>query len=77
MKLGQWLSKFGLGRMKTSPEHKAELTLKNGSKVAVIGGGPAGSFFSYFLLDMAPELIWISRSMCTSRRITPSPDKRL
>ncbi|HEX9076336.1 MAG TPA: hypothetical protein VF932_11190, partial [Anaerolineae bacterium] len=27
--------------------------LKNGSRVAVIGGGPAGSFFSYFLLDMA------------------------
>lgn len=27
--------------------------LKSGSKVAVIGGGPAGSFFSYFLLNMA------------------------
>ena len=29
------------------------LTLESGSRVAVIGGGPAGSFFSYFLLDMA------------------------
>src|SRR5512141_406032 len=29
------------------------LTLDHGSRVAVIGGGPAGSFFSYFLLDMA------------------------
>jgi len=27
--------------------------LLSGSKVAVIGGGPAGSFFSYFLLTMA------------------------
>ena len=27
--------------------------LTSGSRVAVIGGGPAGSFFSYFLLDMA------------------------
>lgn len=29
------------------------LTLENGSRVAVIGGGPAGSFFSHFLLTMA------------------------
>src|SRR5512132_912074 len=29
------------------------LALDDGSRVAVIGGGPAGSFFSYFLLDMA------------------------
>ncbi|MGE5250374.1 MAG: cyclic nucleotide-binding domain-containing protein [Bacteroidota bacterium] len=27
--------------------------LRDGARVAVIGGGPAGSFFSYFLLDMA------------------------
>jgi flavin-dependent dehydrogenase len=30
-----------------------ELRLKDGSRIAVIGGGPAGSFFSYFLLSMA------------------------
>jgi flavin-dependent dehydrogenase len=30
--------------------------LKNGSKIAVIGGGPAGSFFSYFALDYAERL---------------------
>ncbi len=29
------------------------LKLQEGSRVAVIGGGPAGSFFSYFLLSMA------------------------
>jgi flavin-dependent dehydrogenase len=29
------------------------LELDDGSRVAVIGGGPAGSFFTYFLLDMA------------------------
>lgn len=32
---------------------EAGLRLTGGSQVAVIGGGPAGSFFSYFLLEMA------------------------
>jgi hypothetical protein len=27
--------------------------LQDGSRVAVIGGGPAGSFFAIFLIDMA------------------------
>ncbi|KPJ60889.1 MAG: hypothetical protein AMJ46_04120 [Latescibacteria bacterium DG_63] len=30
--------------------------LDDGSKVAVIGSGPAGSFFSYFLIDMAERI---------------------
>ncbi|MBI3664128.1 MAG: hypothetical protein HY234_13910 [Acidobacteria bacterium] len=30
--------------------------LEDGSQVAVIGGGPAGSFFSYFLLTMAQRI---------------------
>jgi len=38
---------------KTSPNHTSPFALHHGSRVAVIGGGPAGSFFSYFLLDMA------------------------
>jgi 2-polyprenyl-6-methoxyphenol hydroxylase-like FAD-dependent oxidoreductase len=33
-----------------------KLKLGDGSQVAVIGGGPAGSFFSYFLLDMAARI---------------------
>src|SRR3989337_2135782 len=33
-----------------------ELQLKSGSQVAVIGGGPAGSFFAYFLIDLAQRL---------------------
>src|SRR3972149_6971521 len=33
-----------------------ELELKSGSQVAVIGGGPAGSFFAYFLIDLAQRL---------------------
>ncbi|MGZ8459857.1 MAG: cyclic nucleotide-binding domain-containing protein [Candidatus Deferrimicrobiaceae bacterium] len=33
-----------------------QLTLENGSRIAVIGGGPAGSFFSYFLLAMAERI---------------------
>jgi len=35
---------------------RPELVLRDGSRVAVIGGGPAGSFFSIFLLDMAQRL---------------------
>ena len=34
----------------------APLQLQDGSRVAVIGGGPAGSFFSYFLLQSAQRL---------------------
>lgn len=32
------------------------LQLHDGSRVAVVGGGPAGSFFSYFLLEFAQRL---------------------
>jgi len=31
----------------------SHLELTDGARIAVIGGGPAGSFFSYFLLEMA------------------------
>jgi flavin-dependent dehydrogenase len=34
-------------------KNKKKLFLDDGSKIAVIGGGPAGSFFSYFALDFA------------------------
>lgn len=33
-----------------------EFQLKSGSKVCVVGGGPAGSFFSYFFLELAERL---------------------
>ena len=36
--------------------NQTELKLKDGSRVAVMGGGPAGSFFSYFLLHMAERV---------------------
>ncbi|HQT97240.1 MAG TPA: hypothetical protein PK416_05085 [Thermodesulfobacteriota bacterium] len=36
-------------------DRNPDLRLKSGSRVAVIGGGPAGSFFSYFLLTMAAQ----------------------
>jgi flavin-dependent dehydrogenase len=36
-------------------DQKTDLRLNSGSRVAVIGGGPAGSFFSYFLLKMAKQ----------------------
>ena len=38
-------------------EKDPELRLTDGSRVAVIGGGPAGSFFSYFLLAMADQAV--------------------
>jgi len=36
-----------------SSEH---FLLEDGSKIAVIGGGPAGSFFTYFALDFAERM---------------------
>jgi len=38
-----------------APE-KEGLYLDNGSRVAVIGGGPAGSLFTYFLFEMADRI---------------------
>jgi len=50
-----------------------ELALTSGSRVGVIGGGPAGSFFSYFLLSLAQRVdidiqvtIYESRDFSTS-----------
>jgi flavin-dependent dehydrogenase len=33
-----------------------DFQLKSGSKVCVVGGGPAGSFFTYFFLELAERL---------------------
>jgi CRP-like cAMP-binding protein/flavin-dependent dehydrogenase len=44
---------FSKKLLQTQRKDFSSLKLDNGSRVAVIGGGPAGSFFSYFLLDMA------------------------
>ena len=41
---------------KASDPQGSELKLSNGSRVAIIGGGPAGSFFAYFMLDLAERL---------------------
>jgi CRP-like cAMP-binding protein/flavin-dependent dehydrogenase len=37
-------------------KNKADLRLDTGSRIAVVGGGPAGSFFSFFVLDMATRM---------------------
>ncbi len=42
------------GRSTAQPKKSREL--KDGSRVGVVGGGPAGSFFSYFLLRMASRV---------------------
>ena len=45
------------GRPRTAQDRNDRpLVLDDGSRVAVIGGGPAGSFFTTFLLDMAERV---------------------
>jgi flavin-dependent dehydrogenase len=39
-----------------SKKNAGTIFLENGSRVAVIGGGPSGSLFSYFLLSMAKQI---------------------
>jgi len=39
-----------------SEQDVGDLKLQDGSHVAAIGGGPAGSFFSYFTLDLANRM---------------------
>src|SRR3989338_2470281 len=34
----------------------AKMNIKNGSHIGIIGGGPAGSLFNYFILDIANRL---------------------
>lgn len=40
----------------SAQEGVEEFSLDSGSRIAVIGGGPAGSLFSFYLLDMADRL---------------------
>jgi flavin-dependent dehydrogenase len=37
-------------------DNERDFNLSDGSRIAVVGGGPAGSFFSYFLLKMAQTI---------------------
>lgn len=53
-KMGTWLDGGKLAeQLEGEP---GNLKLESPSRVAVIGGGPAGSFFSYFLLEMAERV---------------------
>jgi flavin-dependent dehydrogenase len=45
-----------LGERKLAPRSKSTKPLQDGSRIAVIGAGPAGSMFSYFLLNMAESV---------------------
>jgi flavin-dependent dehydrogenase len=45
-----------LGERKLAPRSKSAKPLHDGSRIAVIGAGPAGSMFSYFLLNMAESV---------------------
>jgi len=38
------------------PSDPSSMRLEDGSRVAVVGGGPSGSFFSYFLSEMASQI---------------------
>ena len=41
---------------KSTGTGESKLVLAEGSRIGVMGGGPAGSFFSYFVLDMAGRI---------------------
>lgn len=43
-------------RLTARPTPDSDVTLEDGSRVAVIGGGPAGSLFAYFLLRLAHSI---------------------
>jgi len=45
-----------MGFLDSRRSRRSDLALRDGSCVGVIGGGPAGSFFSIFLLDMAERV---------------------
>ena len=48
------LARWGyIRRLATIPSPDSNAVLSDGSRVAVIGGGPAGSLFAYFLLRFA------------------------
>jgi flavin-dependent dehydrogenase len=48
------LGRFGARSARRAKDDSLELT--DGSRVGVVGGGPAGSFFSFFLLSMAKSI---------------------
>lgn len=50
------LEKDGSNHFRFHGDENSSLALENGSRIAVVGGGPAGSFFSYFLLRMAKRI---------------------
>jgi len=47
---------FGQNDFSASPSRTSDMQLDDGARVAIVGGGPAGSFFAYFLLEMAERL---------------------
>ncbi|HJZ13158.1 MAG TPA: hypothetical protein VJ521_13465, partial [Acidobacteriota bacterium] len=42
--------------LRRSDSNGSRLQLSDDSRIAVLGSGPAGSFFSYFLLDLADRM---------------------
>ena len=42
--------------IKTTPDEAKSLVLDAGARIAVIGGGPAGSFFSFYIIAMAERM---------------------
>jgi len=47
---------FGRRTVEGTGNGTNRLELNDGSRVGVVGGGPAGSFFSFFLLSMAKSI---------------------
>jgi len=64
-------------KLTVSRDEKMRLMkLEDGGRVAVIGGGPAGSFFSYFFLDLPSGRVWTCNWIFTNRAILPPLDRQ-
>jgi flavin-dependent dehydrogenase len=50
------LANFAKKQAISNRSTESHFKLEDGSRIGVIGGGPAGSFFSYFTLDMAERM---------------------
>lgn len=61
MKNDNFTDAFGVPEEMNKRRSRGSFELGDGARVAVLGSGPAGSFFAYFFLDMARRLGWTPR----------------
>ncbi len=69
MKKDNFTEAFGKADTDSESALTGGFELTDGSRVAVLGGGPAGSFFSYFLLDIAGRVGFVPQVDIFEKRI--------